>query len=124
MPGKMPWYVHPHADPLIPSGLLLAGVWDRWHEPRGEGVLDTFAIVTTAVHPALAFIHDRQPVMLSPTEARHWVDPATPIDELDHLLGPQLPGTLALEPVSNRVNDARHKDPHCCDPVGPSRIIS
>ncbi len=65
---KLPYYIRPRDD----DGMLLAGIWDRWR--NGDEVVESFAVVTTAVHDRLAFVHRRQPVMLSRAEGRRWMD--------------------------------------------------
>jgi putative SOS response-associated peptidase YedK len=112
-PGKVPWYVHPTREP----GLLLAGIWDRWVDPAGAGTVESFAIVTTEAHPALRFVHTRQPVMLGSAAARHWIDPTVNPPDLRVLLEPALPVDLDAVPVSSHVNNARHKDHRCIEPI-------
>lgn len=114
---KQPWYLR-YEDG---SGMLFAGLWDRWH---GDGqVLESFAVITTAVHPHLAFVHDRQPAMLSRTEARIWMDPVTSPETLRALLRPVLPRDVTAIPVSSHVNNARHKDSRCIEAIGEARHL-
>jgi putative SOS response-associated peptidase YedK len=111
--SKLPYYIRPHDAP----GLLLAGVWDRWRN-RGNGeVLESFAILTTDASSGLGFVHHRQPVMLSLTDARCWLDPHASRDQLMTLLGPGIPVALDAVPVSSYVNDARNKEARCIEPV-------
>jgi putative SOS response-associated peptidase YedK len=119
-PDRLPWYIRPHAEP----GLLLAGIWDRWIDPADGAALDSFAVVTTDAHPAMRFVHSRQPVMLDVGSARRWIDPATPHADLGPLLEPALPYPLDAVPVSSHVNNARHKDPRCTEPIGAAVPIS
>ncbi len=114
---KQPWYLR-HEDG---SGMLFAGLWDRW---QGDAeVLDSFAVVTTRAHPHLAFLHDRQPAMLDVEQARRWMDPHSTPDTLQGLLRPALPRDMAAVPVSSYVNNARHKDARCIEPVGAARHL-
>lgn len=99
-------------------GLLLAGLWDRWRDPETDEELLSFTILTEAATPAMAVIHSRQPVMLTLAGAHRWLDPATPAEELDALLEPAIPLDLDAVPVSSHVNNARHKDARCLEPVG------
>ncbi len=110
---RLPYYIRPHAD----DGLLLAGVWDRWR--NGTETLESFAVVTTAVHERLAFVHKRQPALLTRAEGRRWVDAAEPIAGLHaDLLGPRLPVPLSVIPVSTYVNNARNEGARCIEPIG------
>ncbi len=104
------------------DALLLAGVWERWS--RNDTVIESFAIVTTAVHPDLAFLHDRQPLLLDVGEAARWLSSATPRDALDALLAPALPVALQVTPVSEYVNNARHKGDECVVPAGNPQFIA
>jgi putative SOS response-associated peptidase YedK len=110
---KVPYYIRPHAD----DGLLLAGVWDRW---RGsDTAFDSFAIVTTDAHESLAFVHNRQPVLLSRDDGRRWVDrSADPATLARELLAPRVPVPLEVVPVSSYVNNARNEGERCTLPVG------
>jgi putative SOS response-associated peptidase YedK len=106
------------------SGLLLAGIWDHWRNPAGgETELLSFAILTTAASDRLEFVHHRQPVMLSAADAGQWLDSAASADELKALLGPRIPVSLEVVPVSTWVNSARHKDRRCTEPVGATLYV-
>jgi putative SOS response-associated peptidase YedK len=113
---KIPWHIRPRQDP----GLLLAGIWDTWRDPAGDEVLESFAVITTDAAAGLAFVHNRQPVMLGIGAAWRWLDHDTPVDALRGLLAPGVPVPLDVVPVSTWVNNARHKDARCTDPVGAS----
>jgi putative SOS response-associated peptidase YedK len=113
-PDRQPWYIQPRTE----GGLLLAGIWDVWSNPTGGNTLESFAVLTTAAHPALRFVHDRQPVMLSATAARYWLAPETAMADLHLLLDPIIPVDLDAVPVSSRVNNARNKASECSSPVG------
>lgn len=112
--GRMPYYVRPAGE----RPMLLAGVWDRWRNPAAGTATIGFAVVTTAATPALAFLHDRQPRMLSFDEACAWTDRRTPQAALTAMLAPALPQALDVIPVSTHVNNARNKEPLCTEPIG------
>lgn len=114
---KVPHYVVPDGG----DGLLLAGLWDRWQ--GGKEPLQSFTIVTTAAHPALRWLHDRQPVMLDPQGGEQWLDPDTDEAALLELCVPALPVPLAVAPMDPRLNNARFKDPACLEPKGAARHI-
>lgn len=109
---KLPYYITPHAAP----GLLLAGLWDRWCDPDSGEDLESFAILTTAAAPGMEFVHKRQPVMIAREDAHRWLDPEA--RDFDELLGSSMPVALDAVPVSTYVNNARHKDARCLEPVG------
>jgi putative SOS response-associated peptidase YedK len=110
---KLPYYIRPRDD----AGMLLAGVWDRWR--NGDEVVESFAVVTAPVHDRLAFVHRRQPVMLSRAEGRRWMDRTEDQTELkDELLRSRLPVALSVVPVSTYVNTSRNEGSRCIEPIG------
>ncbi|MEM9584774.1 MAG: SOS response-associated peptidase [Pseudomonadota bacterium] len=50
-----------------------AGLWSRAMIDGSE--IDTFTILTTTPNDLMAEIHNRMPVILSPTDYDHWLDP-------------------------------------------------
>jgi putative SOS response-associated peptidase YedK len=110
---KLPYYIRARAD----DGLMLAGIWDRWRS--GDETLESFAVVTTAVHERLAFVHNRQPAMLTRAQARQWLDRSEDATQLHaQLLRPRVPVPLAVIPVSTYVNNARNEGARCIEPIG------
>lgn len=72
---KQPYFVK-SSSPNTP--LLLAGLWTRVKTGRRknnqEETISTFTILTTGAHPALAWLHPRQPCILNDNnEAREWL---------------------------------------------------
>lgn len=113
---KLPYYIRPREDQL--PGMLLAGIWDRWRDPDGGDVLESFAILTTDAAAGLEFVHHRQPAILDMAGAKRWLDPEADTAALKALLGAAIPIPLEALPVSTYVNDARHKDGRCVAGVG------
>ncbi len=101
------------------QGLLIAGLWDEWKDPQGGESVLSFTVLTDAANEALEFVHNRQPVMLSLDDARRWLDPDIPTDDLDRLFESAIPVPLDVIPVSTRVNNARNKTPDVAMPGGP-----
>ncbi|MGA7329172.1 MAG: SOS response-associated peptidase [Rhodomicrobium sp.] len=93
---KQPYYV----SGLDGWPLSLAGLWERWQD------ILTFTIITVPANEKLSPIHERMPAILSPQEALLWLE-APDVS----LLRPFASQTLALWPVSNRVNFPRNNDP-------------
>ncbi len=89
-----------------------AGLWSVW---RGdpERQLRSCTILTTAPNEAVALLHDRMPVILSPTDEQRWLDHGTPTSELHRLLSGLPASETALRPVGSAVNDARYDGPEC-----------
>ena len=65
---KQPFAIrHPDQSPLV-----FAGLWGTWHD------LDTFTIVTTEANEAMQAIHDRMPLILSPSRSTNGSTRTTP----------------------------------------------
>ncbi len=101
------------------QGLLIAGLWDEWKDPQGGAPVLSFTVLTDAANEALEFVHNRQPVMLSLDDARRWLDPDIPTDDLDRLFESTIPVPLDVIPLSTLVNNARNKTPDVAAPSGP-----
>jgi putative SOS response-associated peptidase YedK len=91
----------------------LAGVWGAWHSRDGE-VVESVAIVTAPSLGAAARLHDRMPIVLSPSSYGDWLDPSLPDPE--RLLAPARVEELVAMPVSTAVNDPRNDGPECVAP--------
>ena len=111
---KQPYFVHAPES----YGLLFAGLWDRWYNPTTEEPLESFTILTTAVDPALKFLHHRQPVMLDQSDAHAWLQQDTFVDELQNMCRSRLPHPLKAAPVSPYVNNVRNQGDQCVEIVG------
>ena len=110
---KVPYFITAHDG----DGMLLAGLWDSWHNKEADEELLSFTILTTAASEGLAFVHHRQPVILSMQEARLWLDADINTSELEYLFSSRIPCALDAVPVSTHVNNARNKDARCVHPV-------
>lgn len=111
-----PYYFHSPAHPV----LALAGLWAP---PRATDTpLDTCAMLTTAAAPALAAIHHRMPIVLTPAQQAAWLDPATPPESLPDLLRESCTD-LQTQCVSLRVNSVHHNTPDLITPVPPPQAL-
>ncbi|MCZ1001948.1 SOS response-associated peptidase [Streptomyces mirabilis] len=124
-PRKQPYFVLP-ADGSV---FAMAGLYEFWRDrtlpddhPRAWWV--TCSVITTeaetsplAVAPAegpyaLADIHPRMPLMLTPDRWDAWLDPArTDVDGLRELLAPPPAGLMRAYPVSTAVSNVRNNGP-------------
>jgi len=85
-------------------------------EPAGVATATTyfgeFAVVTTESVGAMADIHHRTPVMLTPDTAARWLlgeDQA----QLQHMMQPEEAAPVTLTRVSTAVNSTRNDGPEC-----------
>ncbi len=135
-PRKQPYFVTP-ADGSV---LAMAGLYEFWRDrtlpddhPRAWWV--TCTVVTTeaeksplAVAPAdgpraLADIHPRMPLMLTPERWDAWLDPArTDVDGLRELLAPPPPGLMRAYPVSTDVSNVRNNGPELVEELAAPEV--
>lgn len=97
---KQPYFVR------LKSGapMAFAGLWETWTGPNGEE-LETAAIVTTNANRALAPIHERMPVILTPEAFDLWLNCAD-VDATTAaaLIAPAPENLLEAYEVSTAVN--------------------
>ena len=80
---------------------VMAGLWEKWHSPAGEKI-NSCTIITTNANEALAPLHDRIPVLLSPADWPAWLgETSVNEEELKALLKPAPSDMLALWPVAS-----------------------
>lgn len=108
--GKQPFLIHPVAEPGL---FAFAGLYSLWE--GAEGPLPTCTILTTHPNAAMAPIHDRMPVILTPEDQAAWLDPAN--RSAADLLRPCPPEWLALHPVGPAVGNPRNDGPELQVPL-------
>jgi putative SOS response-associated peptidase YedK len=91
---------------------LLAGLWTG----------SAFVLLTAATHDALAAVHARRPVALSPEEARRWCDPAEAwtAGEVERLMVAE--SAFEVVPVSDAVNSTRQDEPALIKAIDPASV--
>ena len=101
------WITRADGEPFAFAGL--------WTTRRGDDgtQLRSCSIVTTAAFESLAPIHDRMPVILTPSGEDPWL-------HSDEAPRGVIEGELKITPVGTAVNDARHAAPDCLDPPAPA----
>lgn len=99
------------------SPFAFAGLWARWISPDHE-VLDSCTILTTRANELIAPVHDRMPVIVSPADYDHWLDPAVQDRRpLEHILRPYPAADMETYAVSRRVNNVREDDAALLEPA-------
>jgi putative SOS response-associated peptidase YedK len=101
------WVTRADGEPFA-----FAGLWTTRRREDGSQ-LRSCSIVTTAAFPSIAHIHDRMPVILTPSGEDPWLHCAEPPRGV-------IEGELKVTPVGTAVNDARHDAPDCLDPPEPA----
>lgn len=91
--GKVPYRFAVSKQPL----LLLAGLWDQYEGPIG--VIQGFAVLTTAANRSMADVHDRMPVILSPENANQWLEKTEEVEKFQPMLLPESQPDLTRESV-------------------------
>ncbi|MCP3904299.1 MAG: SOS response-associated peptidase [Planctomycetes bacterium] len=110
--GKQPYWIH--ARDGRPQ--VMAGLWEKWWGRDSEAI-ESFTILTTESNDLLRPLHDRMPVFLSDDDLDHWLDPAAEPASLAAMLEPPDAALLEVTAVSRHVNNAKHDDPACVEPV-------
>jgi putative SOS response-associated peptidase YedK len=100
---KYPYYITPKKENI----LSFAGLWDEWHDDKGNQIL-SYTIITTNPNKELSKIHNRMPAILNKKQSVIWLEP-TDISQsqLDDLLAPLPDNSLNVVRVSTDVNNAR-----------------
>ncbi len=104
------------ASVQIDMSFAMAAIWDNWMSADGSEI-ETCAVVTTDANATLAPIHHRMPVIIDPEDFDLWLDPATPLKELERLMAPAPDDLLEAIPVSASVNRVSNDDPSLIDPA-------
>lgn len=101
----------PYAFRMAEGGpFALGGIWDHWERP--EGLLQTFAVLTTEPNDMMRPVHDRMPVIIEPRDYDLWLDPdARDPAKFAHLMGPFPAERMSCYTVGTRVNNVANDDP-------------
>ncbi len=99
--------------------MALAGIYDVWRPPGGEGgQVESFAILTTGPNGLMAPIHDRMPVIVARGDRARWLDPELQDPaELTTILAPYPEGEMEAFEVSTAVNSPANDHPELVEPV-------
>jgi putative SOS response-associated peptidase YedK len=106
------------------GGLLaMAGLWELWRSQSGPETVVSCTVLTTVANDAMADLHDRMPVILSPEDWPVWLgeQPADP-EALRALLSPCPSAELSIWEVDKAVGNVRNDGPHLAEKVA-ARLI-
>lgn len=109
---KQPYHFH-----LGRRLFAFAGVCSTWTSPDGEAI-DSFAILTTDPHPVARTVHDRMPLVLTPSRAKDWLskdqDPLPLLRALERESQALPLDVYPSNPIGNR---SGYDGPEVLDPV-------
>ena len=112
--GKQPMFIRPTDGEERP--FALAGLWEFWSDPDG-GTIQSCTILTTTPNELMAPIHNRMPVIVEPEDFDLWLHPEPDPEQGLHLLRPYPAEKMVAYPVSTLVNNPRHDNPECIQPI-------
>ncbi|XP_041358101.1 abasic site processing protein HMCES-like isoform X2 [Gigantopelta aegis] len=97
--------------------LTMAGVFDIWKPPDGGAPIFSYSVITVKSSPAMSWIHDRMPAILTTDEEiEDWLNFSTvPLVKASKLIRPV--ECVSMYPVSTIVNNSRNKSPDCTKPI-------
>lgn len=114
--GGVKW---PHLFTLVDDEpFAFAGIWD----PAGDGLPETYCILTTEPNELVARVHTRMPVIMTSETMPRWLgDRPLEDGELKLLVRPIEAGRMACRPVSRFVSNSRNEGPGCLAPPDEAR---
>lgn len=109
---KQPFFIHRKDG----NPLLLAAIGKRPFDSADDK--EGFLIVTAAADQGLLDIHDRRPVVLSPTAAREWLSERVTGEEAEQIAHEDSISAedFAWYPVSRAVGNPKNQGPKLIDP--------
>lgn len=116
---KQPYFIHrPDGEPYA-----FAGLWEEWTGQGPDGgpvTVRSTTIITGAANAAMSTIHDRMPIVLSPSDWSTWCSPEVDdVDLLGRLLVPAPDRLITMHPVSTAVNSVANKGAHLLEEIEP-----
>ena len=108
--GKQPYFLALESS----APVSFAALWEQWG--RDGQHIESFTIITTEASPGLTDIHDRQPAVVDPDDFTDWLDPGTPQETLQEIIGPPYEGPYEIRPVSDMVNRVANDTPDILTP--------
>jgi len=99
--------------------LFLAGLWEAWKDPAAPNTqpIESFSILTTSANAFMRPLHDRMPVLLSPSDLAAWLDSSSNRNRLEQLLQPQAWKDLTAYAVGSRVGFTGNDDLSLLEPA-------
>jgi len=95
------------------ESFALAGIWSEVESLKKQ----SFAILTTEPNELMNSIHNRMPVIISAQFYDFWLNPESPIADVQNLLQPFDSNKMKAYSVSTFVNSPKNDSPECIAPV-------
>lgn len=105
--GKQPWTIELTNGDIF----AFAGLWDRWKDRITGSVLETYTIITTDPNELVQPLHDRMPVILSPSDYDRWLEPGDPDRPPIDLLRPFPAERMTAWQVGSAVGNTKNDSP-------------
>ncbi len=103
---KYPYYIYPADQPFFSFGCI----YDIWKHPNSEQSLYTVSIITTVANNLMEIIHNekkRMPLILSPSDEKTWLNPATNNHDLTNLIRPTTEIPMSAYTISKLAGNAK-----------------
>lgn len=110
--NSTPFYIRLLSQPLIG----IAGIYSVWRSPAGRDVYSC-AQLTTRANALVQPVDDRMPVILEPEDFEIWLDQETDTEKLQKLLKPYSMTEMAVNRVSDEVNDTENNSGKLIQPI-------
>jgi len=111
-------YLRNHQNPFP-----IAGIWDTWHSPSGD-TINSFCIITTTANNLLQKIGSRRmPVILTYSQAKKWINPATELTTITQMLKKYDSGLMNAYPIDPAIKNSTLNDKQLLKPTG-SKILT
>lgn len=110
---KKPFYIY--MKDKKPFGM--AGLYDLWKDENGKEIT-TCTIITTEANEFMKSLHHRMPVIISPENYNHWLDPAErDTSKIGSLMKPWDSNEMDAYEVGILVNSAGYNSAECINPL-------
>jgi putative SOS response-associated peptidase YedK len=108
---KTPFFFYRQEQPMY-----LGGIWNKYMDKKGHHQYG-LSLITTAANNTMASVHHRQPVIIKTDHLSQWLDPMTPLSELQKIMQPVEDDFFEKYQVSDFVNNIRHDGAECIQRV-------
>lgn len=106
------------------AAFFMGAMWEQWTSPTDANAapLLTCCVITTDANEWLQPIQDRMPLLIDEQDIDRWLNPATPIDDIQSFMHPRAHDDLMYYRVSHYVNNPSHNDAMCAQPMTDEEI--